>query len=84
MKGVKQFMIGFRKLFYGVLFFTVSLILLLFDIVTGEEWIKYNSGVVTAFFATNIGEHLVNVGKDWVKDRITRTNMDIIKEVKNG
>lgn len=79
MKKIKEWMVGFRKFTYGILFFSVSLVLMLTGYVTGEEWIKYNSTVVTAFFATNVGEHIINIGKEWIKNKIAQTNMDILK-----
>lgn len=82
MNEFKKWMVGFRKLTFGLLFFVVSLILLLYGQINGAEWIKYNSGVVTAFFATNVGEHIINIGKDWIKSKLNKQNMDIIKELK--
>ena len=64
MKKFKEWMVGFRKFTFGILFFTISLILLMFGQITGADWIKYNAGVVTAFFATNVGEHIIGIGKD--------------------
>ena len=63
-------LIGLRKFTYGLIFLAISLILLMFDIVTGPDWIKYNKEVAVAFMATNIGEHLINLGKEYFKDKV--------------
>ena len=81
MSKVKEWMVGFRKLTYGLIFLVVSLILLFLGYVTGADWIKYNSGVVTAFFATNVGEHIIAIGKDWIKAKLRKQDIDIIKEI---
>ena len=64
-----KFIVGLRKFTYGIIFLTVSLILLMFDIIEGADWVKYNKEVAVAFMATNIGEHLVNLGKQYITDK---------------
>ena len=65
-----SFLTGFRKFTYGLIFLTISLILLMFEIVDGADWIKYNKEVAVAFMATNVGEHIIQVAKTWVNDRL--------------
>ena len=65
-----SFLIGFRKFTMGLIFFSTSLILLYFNVVTGSEWIQHNASVVTAFFATNVGEHLLKLGEQYFKDKV--------------
>jgi hypothetical protein len=65
-----KFLIGFRKFTLAATFFIVSLILLLTGIVNSSEWIKYNSEVAIAFFGTNIGEHLIQLGKAYFQDKV--------------
>ena len=64
-----KFIVGLRKFTYGMVFLSVSLILLMFDIVEASDWIKYNKEVAVAFMATNIGEHLINLGKQYITDK---------------
>lgn len=67
-----KFLIGLRKFAYGIIFLTVSLILLMFDIIEGTDWVKYNKEVAVAFMATNIGEHLINLGKTYINDKLIK------------
>lgn len=75
--------IGIRKLFITVLalsmvlfIFLISLILLIKSILTGGnfvEIIKALAGITTAvvvgYFGTNMGKHLIDVGKQWIDKR---------------
>jgi len=65
-----KFLIGFRKFTYGIVFLTISLVLLLLDYITGADWIKYNKDVAVAYLATNIGEHLISVAKTYIDDKL--------------
>jgi len=65
-----KFLIGFRKLTYGLIFLSISLILLYFEYVTGSDWIKYNKDVAVAFMATNIGEKIVDIAKLYINDKL--------------
>lgn len=67
-----KYLVGLRKFTYGMIFLIVSLILLMFDIVEGQDWVKYNKEVAVAFMATNIGEHIINVAKTWVDDKLIK------------
>lgn len=79
---MKLTLVGFRKLSFGILFFLVSLILLATGAVTGADWIKYNAGVVTAFFATNVGEHLLEVGKTWATGFVKKQDNQLLEKIK--
>ena len=65
-----RFLVGFRKFTVAIIFLVVSLGLLLGGVVTGGDFMKYNSSVIVAFMATNIGEHLLEIGKTWVNEKI--------------
>ena len=77
-----QFLIGFRKFTYGMIFFSVTLILLLFELINGTDFIKYNSDVAVAFMATNIGEHIINITKQYLQDKLLNKVLDKTNEDK--
>ena len=79
MKDALKGLIGFRKFVYGIIFLSISLALLLSGHVSGADWIKYNSSVAIAFFSTNIGEHIIKIGKEYLQSKITRDVLDKIK-----
>ena len=61
------FLRGFRKFTMAGIFLLVAIILLLAGEVPREDWLKHVSSVIVAFMATNVGEHILEVAKDWVK-----------------
>lgn len=75
--------IGVRKLFITILalsivlfIFLISLVLLIKSILTGGnfvEIVKALAGITTAvvvgYFGTNMGKHLIDVGKEWIEKR---------------
>lgn len=65
-----RFLVGFRKFSYGLIFILISLILLLSGYISGSDWILYNKDVALAFMATNIGEHLIKITKDYINDKL--------------
>jgi len=65
-----KWLVGFRKFTVVIIFLCVSLGLLLAELMTGSEWVQYNSQVVIAFMATNVGERLLNLGKDYFRDKM--------------
>ena len=67
-----KLLIGFRKFTYGFIFLSVSLLLLLGGHISGAHWIEYNRDVAVAFMATNISEHIINVAKTWVNDKLLK------------
>lgn len=68
-KDFIAFLTGFRKFLMGILFMTVTLVLLIFGLVTGSEFISTNRDVVVAFMATNICAKMINTTKDWIKKK---------------
>jgi len=65
-------MIGYRKFTLAMCFFFISLLLLLFKVISGELWITHNTTVVVAFIAGNLSERLINVAKTYVDDKMLR------------
>ncbi len=61
-----KYLTGFRKFTMSIVFLVVAVALLLTDQVPQEDWMKQMSSVMVAFMATNVGEHIINVAKDWV------------------
>jgi len=59
-----SFITGFRKWTLALLYLIIAITLLSLDIIPKDDWLKNVSSVIIAFFATNVGEHLINIGKD--------------------
>jgi len=59
-----SFITGFRKWTLALLYLAVAIVLLSLDVIPKDDWLKHVSSVVIAFFATNVGEHLIKIGKD--------------------
>lgn len=72
-----KYLIGFRKFTMGATFLLVTLILLLNDVVSSGDFMKHNKEVIVAFMATNIGEHLINIGKKYIDDKLLSTAKNI-------
>ena len=51
----------------AIIFIVVAVTLLLVGMIPSDDWLKNVSTVIVAFMATNIGEHIINVAKDWIK-----------------
>ena len=62
-----QFLTGFRKWTMALIFIIVAIALRLSDFIPAVGWIESVSGVMIAFMGTNIGEHIISVGKEWIK-----------------
>ena len=66
---MKEFITGFRKFTMAMVFLIVAVVLLSLEMVPADDWLKQVGSVLTAFMATNLGEHIIKVGKEWVKER---------------
>lgn len=71
-----KWLAGFRKFAMALLFLFVAVALLLGGVVPGDTWMEHMSSVMVAFMATNVSEHIINVAKDWVKQRREKDNND--------
>jgi len=69
MKGYLRYLQGFRKFTMAVLFLVVAIILLVSSSIPADDWLKHVSSVMIAFMATNIGEHIIGVTKDWLEGK---------------
>lgn len=61
-----KYLTGFRKFTMAIIFLVVAVGLLLFEVVPASDWMKQVSSVMIAFMATNVGEHIIAVGKEWL------------------
>ena len=66
---MKGFLNGFRKWSMAIIFLAVAVVLLVFEQVPSVDWMDNVSEVMVAFMATNVGEHILNVTKEWVKGK---------------
>jgi ABC-type proline/glycine betaine transport system substrate-binding protein len=64
-----KWLAGFRKLAMAMIFLIVAVGLLLAGQIPNADWMKQMSTVMVAFMATNVGEHIINVAKDWVQHK---------------
>ncbi len=69
LKDFVQFITGFRKLTFGLLFMGTALVLLFLGKVSGSEWISTNRDVVVAFMATNICAKIIGATREWLKKK---------------
>lgn len=61
-----KFLTGFRKWTMSIIFLIVAVTLLLMGEIPEKDWLDNVSEVMVAFMATNVGEHIINVGKTWI------------------
>ena len=71
-KNVLNFLNGFRKLTICLLVIIIAVSLVLSGYIDGKMFTDLVKGVVTAYFAGNVGEHLTNTVKDFVKERFKK------------
>ena len=64
-----KFLTGFRKWTMAVIFLTVAVLLLVTGVLPSSTWLDNVAEVMVAFMATNVGEHIINVAKEWVKEK---------------
>lgn len=64
------FLVGFRKFLIMLVFIAIMVIFRLYNLVDGEQFSSNVQIAIVAFFGTNVGEHLLNLGKEWVKGKI--------------
>jgi type IV secretory pathway VirB2 component (pilin) len=63
---------GYRKFTMAIVFLLVAVLLLTAGIVPSDDWLKHVSSVMIAFMATNVGEHIISVGKEWVNEKFKK------------
>ncbi len=69
MKEWIQFLTGFRKFTFGMIFVVTALLLLVFGKVTGSEVITTLRDVVVAFMATNVCAKIIGATQSWIKKK---------------
>lgn len=73
---MKEWLTGFRKFTMAIIFLAVAVVLLVTGLVPPNDWLKHVGAVMTAFMATNVGEHLIQIGKEWIQRRDIDKVMD--------
>ena len=66
---MKGLLTGFRKFTMAIIFLVVAVTLLLYGVIPADDWMKHASSVIVAFMATNVGEHIISVGKEWIREK---------------
>ena len=66
---IKQLITGFRKFIMALVFLATAVALLLAGYIPSEGWLADVGSVMTAFMATNLGEHIIEIGKKWIEGR---------------
>lgn len=79
-----NFLTGFRKFAMGIIFLVVAVGLLLAGVIPADDWLKNVTAVVTAFMATNVGEHIINAAKHWIEQKNQKDIAEVMKEHNNG
>lgn len=64
-----NWLVGFRKFTIVVLAIILATTFLLTGHIPGSDYVKALGVIVSAFCATNIGEHLVSTAKEWIKQK---------------
>lgn len=64
------FLVGMRKFTAMMIFMAIMVIFRIHDLINGEQFAQNVQIALVAFFGTNIGEHLINLGKDWVTGKL--------------
>lgn len=70
MKDLFAFLLGFRKFVIMTLFLLVMIAFRIFDLINGEQFATNLQVAIVAFFGTNVGEHLINLGKDYLNGKL--------------
>ena len=62
-----NWLVGFRKFTVVILAITLTTIFLLTGHIPGSDYAKALGVIVSSFCAMNVGEHLVDAAKNWIK-----------------
>ena len=71
---------GFRKWSMALLFIVIATVLLVMGYIPGQDWMKQMSTVMAAFFATNVGEHIISAVKEWGDSKKIETVIENAKD----
>ena len=64
-----NWLIGFRKFTIVLLAITLATVFLLTGHIPGSDYAKVLGSMVVGFVSSNIGEHLINAAKEWIKTK---------------
>lgn len=70
MKKLVGFLVGFRKFTIMILFMLLMTVFRIKGYIEGPDFANTVRDAVVAYFGTNIGEHLVSLGKEWVTGKL--------------
>lgn len=60
---------GYRKVFVTILAFFVSVMLLLYKMITADQWVEFNKWLLPSFMASNLLSKMIDpTGKQVEKD----------------
>ncbi len=79
-KKLYGFLIGFRKLVALLAYMLVMTYLILKHYVTGAEFAGNVTTALVAYFGTNISEHVINIGKDFIASKSKSLGVPPVKE----
>jgi len=74
MADLFRFLLGFRKLTVMLLFLITMILFRIFNYIDGAQFAENLQLAVVAFFGANIGEHLLNLGKEFIKSKLKDNN----------
>lgn len=66
-KGIKLWLLGFRKLLVTLIYLSVAVVLLVLGYLPSESWLASVSNVMIAFIASNGLEHVLSAVKEHFK-----------------
>lgn len=69
----KEFLTGFRKFTMAVIFLMVAVALLVLEYIPAQGWLSDVGSVMTAFMATNVGEHIIAIGRQWIESKVSES-----------
>lgn len=64
---------GFRKWSMAIIFTIISTVLLVLGYIPGSDWMSQMAVIMSAFFATNVGEHIIDAVKGWGESKEIKT-----------
>ena len=76
MKPIYSFLVGFRKFTIMIIFTIIITIFRAYDLLAGPDFANIFRDAVVAYFGVNVGEHLVNLGKDWLQGKLKSTSKE--------
>ena len=63
------YLLGLRKLLIILITIIISSIFVTFGLIDGKDWVELLNVALPAFFATNVGEHVLGFIKDSLEEK---------------